>query len=131
MRIWCGLAFERVALQHVAAIKRKLGISGVVTCTYGWRYRDEDGRGEGAQIDLVIERDDKVVNLCEVKYTAKPFAITDEYDRRLKIKREVYAEQTGTKAAIHLTMVSAHGLNSDANSLDVQSLVTLDDFFLE
>jgi len=131
VRIWCGLAFERVALQHVAAIKRKLGISGVVTRTYGWRYRDEDGRGEGAQIDLVIERDDKVVNLCEVKYTAKPFAITDEYDRRLKIKREVYAEQTGTKAAIHLTMVSAHGLKNDANSLDVQSVVTLDDFFLE
>ena len=80
---------------------------------------------------MVIERDDKVVNLCEVKYTAKPFAITDEYDRRLKIKREVYAEQTGTKAAIHLTMVSAHGLKSDANSMDVQSVVTLDDFFLE
>jgi len=131
VRIWCGLAFERVALQHVAAIKRKLGISGVVTRTYGWRHRDDGGHGEGAQIDLVIDRDDRVVNLCEVKYTAKPFAITDEYDRRLKVKREVYAEQTGTKSAIHLTMVSAHGLKNDANALDVQSVVTLDDLFKE
>ena len=129
VRIWCGLAFERVALQHVEAIKRKLGISGVVTRTYGWRFHDDGQEGDGAQIDLVIERDDKVVNLCEMKYTAGPFAITDEYDRRLKIKREVYAEQTGTSDAIHLTMVSAHGLKANANASDVQSVVTLDDLF--
>lgn len=129
VRIWCGLAFERVALQHLEAIKRKLGISGVVTRTYGWRFRDDGKDGDGAQIDLVIERDDKVVNLCEMKYTAGPFAITDEYDRRLKIKREVYAEQTGTSDAIHLTMVSAHGLKANANASDVQSVVTLDDLF--
>ena len=131
VRIWCGLAFERVALQHLEAIKRKLGISGVVTRTYGWRFRDDGKDGDGAQIDLVIERDDKVVNLCEMKYTAGPFAITDEYDRRLKIKREVYAEQTGTSDAIHLTMVSAHGLKANANASDVQSVVTLDDLFRE
>ena len=129
VRVWCGLAFERVALQHIDAIKRKLGISGVVTRTYGWRFRDDGKSGEGAQIDLVIERDDKVVNLCEMKYTAGPFTITDAYDRRLKIKREVYEEQTGTKHAIHLTMVSAHGLKSNANASDVQSIVTLDDLF--
>ena len=64
-----------------------------------------------------------------MKYTAGPFTITDEYDRRLKIKREVYAEQTGTKAAIHLTIVSAHGLRSNANASDIQSVVTLDDLF--
>ena len=56
VRIWCGLAFERVALQHLEAIKRKLGISGVVTRTYGWRFRDDGKDGDGAQIDLVIER---------------------------------------------------------------------------
>lgn len=127
VRIWCGLAFERVALLHIDAIKRKLGISGVVTRTYGWRGCADGKSGDGAQIDLVIERDDKVVNLCEMKYTAKPFTITDEYDRRLKVKREVYAEQTKTKDAIHLTIVSAHGLADNANASDIQSVVTLDD----
>ena len=131
VRVWCGLAFERVALQHVAAIKRKLGISGVVTRTYGWRFQGDGETNAGAQIDLVIDRDDKVVNLCEMKYTAGPFSITDEYDRRLKVKREVYAEQTGTKSAIHLTMVSAHGLKANANAFDVQSVITLDDLFRE
>ncbi|MBR4612409.1 MAG: ATP-binding protein, partial [Kiritimatiellae bacterium] len=129
VRVWCGLAFERVALQHIDAIKRKLGISGVVTRIYGWRFRADGDDGEGAQIDLVIERDDKVVNLCEMKYTAAPFAISDEYDRRLKIMREVFAEQTGTKNAIHLTMVSAHGLKANPNAFDIQSVVTLDDLF--
>jgi hypothetical protein len=66
-----------------------------------------------------------------MKYTAGPFSITDEYDRRLKVKREVYAEQTGTKSAIHLTMVSAHGLKANANAFDVQSVITLDDLFRE
>ena len=127
VRVWCGLAFERVALLHIEAIKRKLGISGVVTRTYGWRFCADGKDGDGAQIDLVIERDDKVINLCEMKYTAGPFTITDEYDRRLKIKREVYAEQTVTKDAIHLTMISAHGLKANANASDVQSVVTLDD----
>ena len=59
------------------------------------------------------------------------FTISDEYDRRLKIKREVYAEQTGTTDAIHLTMVSAHGLKSNSNAFDIQSVVTLDDLFKE
>ena len=111
--------------------KRKLGISGVVTRTYGWRFQGDGETNSGAQIDLVIDRDDKVVNLCEMKYTAGPFSITDEYDRRLKVKREVYAEQTGTKSAIHLTMVSAHGLKANANAFDVQSVITLDDLFRE
>ena len=129
VRIWCGLAFERVALQHVEAIKRKLGISGVITSVYGWRFRADDEGGDGAQIDLVLERNDQVVNLCEMKHTTAPFEITDEYDRRLMIKREVYRKETGTTCAIHLTMVSAHGLKENANANDVQSVVTQDDLF--
>ena len=129
VRIWCGLAFERVALQHVEAIKRKLGISGVITSVYGWRFRADDDDEDGAQIDLVLERNDQVVNLCEMKHTAAPFEITDEYDRRLMIKREVYRKETGTASAIHLTMVSAHGLKENANANDIQSVVTQDDLF--
>lgn len=129
VRIWCGLAFERVALQHVEAIKRRLGISGVITSVYGWRFDAEDEGDEGAQIDLVLERNDQVVNLCEMKHTVAPFEITDAYDRRLMIKREVFQKETGTSAAIHLTMVSAHGLKANANASDVQSVVTLDDLF--
>ena len=64
VRIWCGHAFERVALQHVDQIKSKLGVSGVITGVFGWRHRAADDSDAGAQIDLVIDRDDRVTNLC-------------------------------------------------------------------
>ncbi len=68
-------------------------------------------------------------NLCEMKCTAAPFEITDDYDRRLRQKRETYREKTGTRNAIHLTMVSAGGVRRNANWNDIQSEVTLDDLF--
>ena len=131
VRIWCGLAFERVALQHIAQIKRKLGISGVLTRLYGWRHVAKTQDEEGVQIDLVIERNDRVTNLCEMKYTATPFEITDEYDQRLRTKRETFISETGTANAVHLTLVSANGVKRNANSNDIQSEVTLEDLFKE
>ena len=128
VRIWYGLAFERVAMQHIAQIKRKLGISGVVTRFYAWR---SDAGNGGAQIDLVIERDDRVTNICEVKYTAEPFEITDEYDACLRRKREMFVRETRTRNAVHLTMISANGVKRNANRNDIQSEITLDDLFME
>jgi len=127
--VWRGLAFERVALLHVAQIKRKLGISGVITRQYAWRHRAADGDDEGAQIDLVIERNDAVTNLCEVKCTAEPFVISDEYDARLRGRREAFLAETGTRNAVHLTLVSASGIERNPSAFDVQSVVTLDDLF--
>ena len=129
VRVWCGLAFERVALQHIDQIKSRLGISGVATRTYEWRHAAEAENDSGAQIDLVIERSDRVTNLCEMKYTAAPFEITDDYDARLRAKRETFVAHTRTRNAIHLTMVSASGIVKNANANDIQSVVTLDDLF--
>jgi hypothetical protein len=131
VRIWCGLAFERVALQHEDQIKRKLGISGVVTRTYGWRHVGEFG--EGAQVDLVLDRNDRVVNICEVKYRRgeEPYAISDDEDRCLINKREAYIRDTGTTSAVHLTMVTVNGVKHNAAWNDIQSEVTLDDLFKE
>jgi hypothetical protein len=127
--VWRGLAFERVALLHVDQIKRKLGISGVITRQYAWRRRASDEGDEGAQIDLVIERNDAVTNLCEMKCTSEPFEISDAYDAKLRGRREAFLSETGTKNAVHLTIVSASGLKRNANAFDVQSVVTLDDLF--
>ena len=130
-RIWRGLAFERIALLHIAQIKRKLGISGVITRQFAWRNRSVDGKGEGSQIDLVIERNDAITNLCEIKCTAEPFEITDAYDAHLRNRREIYLNETGTGNAVHLTFISAAGLKKNANAGDVQSEVVLDDLFHE
>ena len=129
-RVWRGLAFERVALQHVDQIKRKLGISGVITRQYAWRHRAMDEKDEGAQVDLVIERNDAVTNLCEMKCTSEPYEISDAYDAKLRARREMFLTETGTGNAVHLTLVSANGVKQNANAFDVQSVVTLDDFFV-
>lgn len=128
-RIWCGHAFERVALQHIGQIKAKLGISGVITRVYGWRCRPSDDNDTGTQIDLVIDRDDRVTNLCEVKYRKGEFAIDDKYDMQLQSRRETFIEETGTTNAVHLTMITVNGVRRNANWNDVQSEVTLDDLF--
>ena len=127
--VWRGFAFERVALLHVDQIKRKLGISGVITRQYAWRCRASNECDEGAQINLVIERNDAVTNLCEMKCTSDPFEISDTYDAKLMGRREAFLSETGTKNAVHLTIVSASGLKRNANAFDVQSVVTLDDLF--
>ena len=132
VRIWCGHAFERVVLQHIDQIKAKLGISGVITRVYGWRCRAaEGGDDSGAQIDLVIDRDDRVTNLCEIKYRKGEFTIDDKYDVQLQTRREAFIERTRTSNAVHLTMITVNGVLRNAYWHDIQSEVTLDDLFRE
>ena len=129
VRIWCGHAFERVALQHIGQIKAKLGILGVITRVFGWRYRAADDGDSGTQIDLVIDRDDRVTNLCEVKYRKGEFAIDEKYDLQLQTRRETFIEETGTANAVHLTMITVNGVRRNSYWNDIQSEVTLDDLF--
>jgi hypothetical protein len=75
---WCGLAFERVCLLHSRQIKAKLGIAGIISSEYAWQTK-KDETGNGAQIDLLIDRNDGVINLCEMKFTKAPFKIDADY----------------------------------------------------
>ena len=127
-RIWCGLAFERVCLQHVEQIKSALGIADVRTEAYGWRMSSDAG---GAQIDLVLVRDDRVVNLCEMKYTNGEYVIDEDYERRLRNKVDAYQRETGTADTILLTMVTARGLKANAYSSCVQKELVAEDLFRE
>ena len=127
-RIWCGLAFERVCLQHVDQIKKALGISDVLASVYGWRQAASEG-GSGAQIDLVIERNDRVTNLCEMKFTAGEFVISDDYERNLRNKVDSFVRETGTENTIHLTMVTSCGLKRNANAECVQHEIKADALF--
>ena len=128
---WRGLAFERVCFWHVRQIKSALGVSGVLTHVYCWRHVADDVYPLGAQIDMLIERADRVINVCEMKFTARPFSIDKSYHERLKVKLGVFEQVTGTRSAIHLTIVSAAGLLQNKYSGIVQSEVSLDDLFGE
>jgi AAA+ ATPase superfamily predicted ATPase len=123
---WNGLAFERVCVAHVEEIKVRLGISGVATEVSAWRSTES---ASGAQIDLVINRDDGIVDLCEAKFTEKPFTVDAAYDQKLFDKREIFREETRTKKALHTVMVSASGLTEQSRRGTIQALVTLNDLF--
>lgn len=129
-RAWSGLAFESICLGHVQAIKRALGIAAVETEEAAWYHRSTGGDDEGAQIDLVIDRADRSINLCEMKFSEAEFVVDKAYARELERKRETFRRVTGTKKALFLTLVAAHGVrdNEHAQRLGLQ-VVTMDALF--
>ncbi len=126
-RAWAGYAFEQISLAHVAQIKKALGISGIISQAFSWKSTESEN---GAQIDLLIDRRDQVINLCEVKYSINPFIISKAYSDNLRNKAAVFQSETQTRKAIFLTMISTHGLikNEHAASL-IQNEITMDALF--
>ena len=125
-RAWSGYAFEQLCRIHIKQIKAKLGIFGVSTSTSSWRSKDAD---QGAQIDLLICRKDGVINLCEMKYAKHPYEITKAEAALLERKKAVFIMETGTKYAIHITMITTFGLAKKGYCGMAQSEVRLDDLF--
>ena len=127
---WNGLAFERVCLWHVTAIKKALGISGVLSDVCSWSCRSDPDEGlTGSQVDLVIARNDRVVNLVEAKFSNAPFVITKKVDAELSRKRNDFALATKTRSSIHTTIVTPYGVVPNAYAGNIQSQVTADDLF--
>ena len=123
---WAGYAFEILCLMHIPQIRKALGISGVLTGIYSWRSISHD---PGAQIDLVIERGDNVINLCEMKYASSEYTIDKEYDKNLRNKRSAFLNETGTRKAAQTTMITTYGLKKNAYQAGIPFEVTLDDLF--
>ncbi len=128
-RVWSGYAFEQVCMAHIDQIKQALGISGVQTSTSAW-IGEKDG--QKAQVDLVIDRRDQVVNLCEMKFSIHTFTMDEAYADVLRNKISLFRAVTGTNKAIFLTMITTFGLtpNDYAMSL-VQHNLTMEVLFRE
>ncbi|MDR1825208.1 MAG: AAA family ATPase [Bifidobacteriaceae bacterium] len=124
-RAWSGLAFEQVCLAHAQQIRQALGVAGVVADVSGWRGRPRDT--PGAQVDLVIDRADGVINLCEMKYTEGEFQVDAATERALRTKVETFRQQTGTRKALHLTLVTTYGLAPGRHAGVFQRTVTMHD----
>ena len=127
-RAWSGLAFERLCMAHTQQIKAALGIAGVLSNVYSWR-KEADEMSDGAQIDLLIDRKDQVINLCEMKYSLSEYVIDAEYEQKLRNKKSAFINATNTRNAVHLTMVTTFGIKVNAHSGIVQNEITLEDLF--
>ena len=126
---WSGFAFEAVCQKHVDAIKQALGIAGVYTEASGWRYLPKNGE-KGAQVDLLLDRADHCINLCEMKFSAGEFAIEKKYAGELDSKIQVFKEQTKTKKTIFPTMITTYGTKQNIYYTGrIVSEITMEDLF--
>ena len=125
---WRGQAFEDICFSHQEQIKRALGIQGVHTEIYPWRFVSEDDT-PGAQIDMLIDRADRVVNVCEMKFVQGLFSIDKDYDEKLRNKIVVITEKTGRRRNPQMTLITTYGLKNGLYSGRIQKVVKMDDLF--
>lgn len=125
---WMGLTFERICLTHIPQIKRALGIDGIKTEYYSWRGSDTKSQQQ-AQIDLVIERADRMINICEAKFSEKPYLLSkDEYDKFTN-RIALFKQTTSFAGGVIPTFITANGLQRNAYSEHITAQITLDDLF--
>lgn len=129
-RTWCGLAFECVCLLHSRQIKAALGISGIMARLYSWHVAKTDCH-PGVQIDLLIDRADKVVNLCEMKYAPDGYTMSASEADRMRIRRSVLRRYTPDNKAIHLVMITSNGFATNRRPIDINRELTADQLFTQ
>ncbi len=130
-QIWAGYAFETLCLKHLPNIKSALGIAGVLTSASGWIYRSPKNSSErGVQIDLLIDRADNCINLCEMKYYNEEFVITKAYDKELREKKAIFIKESGTKKSVFITLIAPYGMKEQTGYFEtVDVALTMDDLF--
>ncbi len=119
---WQGITFETVCLAHSDQIKETLKISGILTEISTWR-------DENSQIDLVIKRADRLIHLCEIKFSTSPYEITTDYAVKLRQRQTDFVSSVKTKYGIINTFITVYGVSQNKNSSLIQAEVTAENLF--
>ena len=126
---WSGYVFENICLQHSYQIKKALGINGMHALIGNWQLKGQ-GIVEGTQIDMLIDRADKIINVCEIKFTDTIFEIDKAYADNLRKKRDIFKATTKTKKSVFITMITTYGIVQNKHSIGlVQNDINLDALF--
>lgn len=125
---WTELAFERVCFQHIPQIKQAMGIAGVATQCYSWKAKG-GMHSSGAQIDMVLDRSDNIINICEIKFSKGEYTITKDYAMSLNNKVKRFIDDTKTKKSILLTMITTNGVTHNEYWNQIQKEITADELF--
>jgi hypothetical protein len=128
---WAGFTFESLCLKHIPQIKNALGITMVETTESVWRYQPKKNDQEkGFQIDLIIDRKDATINLCEIKFSVNEFTVDAEIAKDLRTRRELFKSLTGTKKSVLNTLITTFGLKKNEYALEqVDSEISVDELF--
>lgn len=124
LNTWRGLAFEDVCLRHEKQIKKALGFAAVACQSGPWLSKEET-----AQIDLLFDRDDRMITLCEMKFSSDTFTVTQDYDAQLRRKLDRFVEETRCRKSVQLALVTTYGLERNMYSNRFQSVITMDALF--
>ena len=128
MNAWRGIAFEQVCWSHILQIKRALEIGGVKTSISTWNVKDNDTKA-GAQVDLLIFRNDNIVNMCEMKFCSTPYSIDKEEECKMQNRVESLRQTLSIKKKVHLTLITTYGLLQGKHSGKVQKVITCNELF--
>jgi hypothetical protein len=123
---WRGNAFEICCVNHVPEIKAALGIAGVDTMEYAWK---SEKSAQGAQIDLLIDRKDGVINLCEMKFTDYAFEVDKVEYGKLMNRLSTFQKETQPRKAIHMTLITANGFSNGKYASVFQNVITGEQLF--
>ena len=125
---WRGIAFENLCFCHIRQIKQALGINGVASRQSAWSKRGDDT--DGTQIDMLIDRNDNVINMCEIKFYGDEFVVSREYYRTIMHRQELLSAEVPRRTVIHSTLITTFGLTYNEYSGVFDRIVTLDELFL-
>lgn len=123
---WQGFSFELLCLLHLDEIKKALGIDRILNDASAWRSRQPE---QNTQIDLVIERADHNINLCEMKFSSGMYAIDKGYEQKLRERMSIFQAETMTRCSTRITLVTTYGVLQNKHSGIVNDEVLLDDLF--
>lgn len=127
---WCGYAFENICLKHIQEIKKGLQIAGIQSSEASW-IQAGNHTDPGAQIDLLIDRADRCINVCEIKFSRTEFLIDKRYATELANKLQVFRNRTGTRKMVFMTMITTYGVKqNDYYTNLVENNLTMEALFL-
>lgn len=128
--VWAGYAFENVCIKHVEAIKMALGISGIYTETSSYLHKGNE-ESDGFQLDMLIDRADRAINLCEIKFYNDALPITEAFASHLRQRRERFRNILKTKKALFNTLITTYGVKHNKNSSSqIDHIITMDKLFI-
>ena len=129
-KTWSGYTFENICLVHIDQIRRALSIAGMASSISSFIARPKDGL-PGTQIDLLIDRSDQSINVCEIKFSAENYLLTKKDVENIQIKKDVFRYHTKTKKHLFTTIITTMGMVENSHKLNtVDQVVVLDDLFL-
>jgi uncharacterized protein len=129
-KTWCGYAFENICFRHLLQIKKALQIAGVQSSAFSW-YKAGTANEDGAQVDLLFDRADHCINICEIKFSATPFTIDKRYAEQMKKKLMVFNAETKTRKTVIRTFITTYGLvNNDYKIQCADAEITMNDLFV-